>query len=80
MPLLTTKEAATLLGMSRRRVQKLCAEGRVVGSRKVGRDYVIDVPVGGVLSVTGLVSVNPVTGVTTRVSPAPRTGHTPTAG
>ena len=66
MPLLTTKEAATLLGMSRRRVQKLCAEGRVVGSRKVGRDYVIDVPAGGTLSVTGLLSADPVTGVVTR--------------
>ena len=43
-----------------------CADGRVVGSRKLGRDYVIDVPAGGTLSVTGLLSADPVTGVVTR--------------
>ena len=39
--LLSTAEAAEVLGISEQRVRQLCAEGRM--GRKVGRDWVISV-------------------------------------
>lgn len=39
--MMTTQQAADELGVSRRRVTKLIADGRLLAT-KVGRDYVID--------------------------------------
>lgn len=41
MGLLSTEQAAALLGISKRRVQGLIIEG-ILPAQKVGRDYVID--------------------------------------
>lgn len=41
----TVAEAAHELGVSERRVRALCAEGRVVGARRIGRDWVIPRPI-----------------------------------
>src|SRR5690606_7221496 len=41
----TVAEAAAELGVSVRRVRTLCSEGRIVGARRVGRDWVIPRPI-----------------------------------
>ena len=41
----TVAEAAAELGVSERRVRTLCSEGRIVGARRVGRDWVIPRPI-----------------------------------
>jgi len=41
----TVAEAAAELGVSERRVRVLCAEGRIVGARRIGRDWVIPRPI-----------------------------------
>lgn len=38
---LTIKEVAELWDVSTRRVQILCAEGKIVGAKKFGRDWAI---------------------------------------
>jgi len=43
--IVTVAEAAHELGVSERRVRVLCAEGRIVGARRVGRDWVIPRPI-----------------------------------
>ena len=37
----TTKEIAEKWGLSNRRVQILCAEGKIEGARKFGRDWAV---------------------------------------
>ena len=39
----TIKNIAELWDLSPRRVQKMCAEGRVPGARKFGRDWAIPI-------------------------------------
>ena len=41
----TVEEAARRLGLSVRRVRRLCAEGRVEGATRLGRDWIIPTPV-----------------------------------
>lgn len=41
----TVAEAAAELGVSERRVRTLCSEGRIIGARRVGRDWVIPRPI-----------------------------------
>lgn len=38
---LTIKEIAEKWGITPRRVQKMCSEGRIEGARKFGRDWAI---------------------------------------
>lgn len=38
---ITIKETADLWGITPRRVQKLCAEGKIDGATKFGRDWAI---------------------------------------
>lgn len=38
--LINTEQAAAVLGISKRRIQALAAQGRVSGAVKVGRDWV----------------------------------------
>lgn len=47
--MITTQEAAELMGVSRRRVLALLAEGRVVGARRVGPLWLIPVRRGRVV-------------------------------
>ena len=43
--MISVKEAATILGISERRVRVLCAERRIKGAKKVGLAWVLpDVP------------------------------------
>jgi hypothetical protein len=43
-PLITTQQAAKLLGMTPRNVQLLCAAGKIHGAIKLGRDWAIPNP------------------------------------
>lgn len=43
--LLTIPEAAPVLGLTVQRVRVLAREGRLVGARKIGRDWLIPLPV-----------------------------------
>lgn len=43
--ILTADEAATVLGVSERRVRQLLDAGRIAGARKLGRDWAIPAPV-----------------------------------
>lgn len=38
---LTIKEIAQKWGITPRRVQKMCADGRIMGAKKFGRDWAI---------------------------------------
>lgn len=40
---MTIKQAAEVWGVTRRRIQVLCAEGRIEGATKFGRDWAIPV-------------------------------------
>lgn len=44
MTTITVKTAASRLNVSPRRVRVLCAEGRITGAQKVGRDWLIPDP------------------------------------
>lgn len=39
--LLTAAQAGAALGISARRVRVLCAEGRIAGAHKIGRDWLL---------------------------------------
>lgn len=41
--LLSMMEAAGRAGVSRQRIHQLCAQGRIVGARKIGHQWVIPV-------------------------------------
>lgn len=41
---LTAEQAAEILGVTPRRVRTLCRAGRIVGARKIGRDWIIPNP------------------------------------
>jgi len=43
--LLSSAEAARILGVSPMRVRQLLSQGRIKGARKIGRDWVIPAPV-----------------------------------
>jgi helix-turn-helix protein len=43
-PIITTTQAAELLGMTPRNVQILCASGKIRGAVKFGRDWAIPNP------------------------------------
>ena len=45
MPDVTVSQAAEELGISAARVRALCGEGRIVGARKIGRDWLIPTPI-----------------------------------
>ena len=42
--LITVRSAAAKLGISPRRIQVLCAQGRMKGAKKLGRDWLIPSP------------------------------------
>ena len=48
MQYISCEEMGEKLGLSRRRVQQLCAQGRIPGAEKIGRDWLI--PAGPVIS------------------------------
>ena len=50
--LINTAEAAQRLGISEDWIRKLCAQGRIPGAKKIGRDWLI--PVGARIEPTGL--------------------------
>lgn len=50
--LITAAVAADRLGVSARWLAKLCADGRIPGARKLGRDWLI--PPGAQIAPTGL--------------------------
>lgn len=39
--MITATDAAALLGVTPRRVQALCQQGRIRGARKLGRDWLL---------------------------------------
>jgi hypothetical protein len=39
--MITSAAAAALLGVTPRRVQALCAQGRIRGAKKIGRDWML---------------------------------------
>jgi len=43
-----TCEAALLLGVTASYVRRLCRDGRIAGARRIGRDWCIPLPYGGV--------------------------------
>ena len=43
--LVSGKQAASELGVSHRRIQRLCQDGRIKGALKVARDWIIPSPV-----------------------------------
>jgi excisionase family DNA binding protein len=43
--LISVPTAASVLGVSERRLRILCAQGRVQGATKVGRDWLIPKPI-----------------------------------
>lgn len=43
MEILTIKEVAEKWNVTPRRIQKMCADGRILGARKFGRDWAIPI-------------------------------------
>jgi len=44
LAILTVTEAAAALGLSEQRIRQLLAMGRIVGARRLGRDWAIPAP------------------------------------
>ena len=52
MPRLTLAEAAKIAGVSQRRLNQLCSEGRIPSARRYGKAWTIIVGDGGGITIT----------------------------